>query len=118
LFDYFIWQITGYEVLEVNSQDIILQKKGKIFPNKNIIKLETVESISITDYKYLSWTDFIFVLDLSKFAKLLGETGGKICVEYSKNSINFGQGLTEEEAIELVAEIKQYMQPNLCETSR
>lgn len=109
--DCFLWQIKGYEIVEVNKQFMILKRKGKLFPQSLKIKLENIQSVFVQDYKDLMLSDLVITL-WGRMSKFYGESGGRICVRYSEVSFDFGQGLIKTEAEKLVRDINQYLVDN------
>lgn len=90
--DIIIWKIRGYEILEMDNRELIVKKRGKLFPTRNIISIIEIEKIQVKDYpKKFS----------NLFLRLVGTKGGKINIRYLGRDIYAGQGLTSEKAYAL-----------------
>lgn len=99
-----LWQLNGYEVVEMNNRELIIHKKGKIVRNKFIISTSEIEKIEIQEYLDVAFGNTIFI-NISEFSKILGESGGRIKVTYSGKTIDFGRSLSDKEALYYVEQM-------------
>ena len=97
-----LWQIKGYELIRINNETLTIRKKGIIFNIPEKLNLSQIKNIYLKEYKTTIFTLFL---------KIMGIEGGKICIDYSGNSIHFGQSLTDEEVLECINEINKFLSP-------
>ena len=100
IMNYIFWQFRGYEEVELNDKEFIIRRKGKLINDKFKILTSTIYSIQEQEYEPVTYTTTIF-RNPFLFSKAIGETGGRVLVRYGKdgkNKIDFGLGLTVDEA--------------------
>ncbi len=100
IMNYIFWQFRGYEEVEINEKEFIIRRKGKLINDKFKIPTSTIHSIQEQEYEPITYTTTIF-RNPFLFSKAIGETGGRILAKYGetgKYKIDFGLGLTPEEA--------------------
>ena len=93
ILDVILWQIKGYEIVQMEDANFIYQKRGKLFCYTKTIPYFEIENIRV---KSLPTTIY------NLRCKMLGTRGGKIKIEYLGREFFFGFGLTEEKAQEYV----------------
>ena len=104
IINYIIWQIRGYEIIEMSEEMLSIKRKGKLFHDSSTISINKI--VKVEEHKYepptfaSSWHNPFMV------SKMSGEEGGRIRVIYNtkflvfrfKIATDFGQGLSKEEA--------------------
>ena len=100
ILDVIIWQIIGYEVIQMEDAQLIYQKRGKLFSCTRRIPYYEIDSIQVKSYPTTIYN--------LRF-KLLGTRGGKIKIEYLGRDLFFGLGLTEEKAQEYVLQMNKIL---------
>jgi len=96
------WQLFGKEVIEITNQAIITKRVvfGLGFPNEysfEYIKVLRV-SVNVNTNDMFGW---------SRAGRLYGLSGGLIAFDYGSKTINFGSGIDEAEAKQILTEITQ-----------
>jgi hypothetical protein len=104
LLDKILWQIFGQEIIIMDKEKLIVQKKGKIFTKRNIIYLFEIDNIEQKDYK----TTFSTL-----FFKIMGMRGGKICIKYLEKNVYVGQSLSNSEALEYTKIMNKILRTSL-----
>ena len=89
--DNICWNVCGKEIIKIDENNLIIQRKGKIFPSKIIIQLSEIENIEIKQYKP-SLIDFYFMI-LKGYAKR-----GNLIIHYLGRCLYFGQDLEINDA--------------------
>ena len=113
--NYIFWQIRGYEVIELTAKALSITRKGKLFKDSSIIPMYAIEKIE--ENKKYAPTKFGNSIWRNPFliSKIVGEEGGRIRVIYNtkiigfrlKIAIDFGQGLSKEEAYLYVKQMNE-----------
>ena len=98
--DKILWQVNGSEIIIMDNENLVIQKKGKIFTKQNIISLFEIDSIEQKDYKTALYTLFV---------KMMGMRDGKICIEYLGRNTYVGQSLTNSKALECVEDMNELL---------
>ncbi|HOF15622.1 MAG TPA: hypothetical protein PLF32_02275 [Bacteroidales bacterium] len=98
--DLILWQIKGYEFIEMNEKTLTIRKKGKIFNIPEKINLTQINDIHLENYKATFFTLFFKIMDIE---------GGKICIDSSDGRIYMGQSLTDKEALRYINEMNEFL---------
>ncbi|MDR0830367.1 MAG: hypothetical protein LBN95_09720 [Prevotellaceae bacterium] len=117
LINYIFWQYRGYEEIEMNDKELIISRKGKIIDDKIAISLNEIKSIEEQYYEPETFFSSIWNTP-ARFSRTIGEIGGRILVRYGKKikwKIDFGLGLTKEDAKKYVQEMNDILQKNKLE---
>lgn len=100
ILNWILWQLKGYEEIEFNKDELIIKRKGKLINDKLKIQTSIIQMFEEQAYTPIGIDTYMFRNPLL-FSRLIGESGGRILVKYGrkkKNKVNFGLGLTPEEA--------------------
>jgi hypothetical protein len=98
--DYIFWNFRGYEEVEMNDREITIKNRGKLKEKRIVISLSNIISIQEQDYERKTFFSPPFQTPTG-FSNAIGEIGGRIYVIYKEKKekkIEFGLGLTEDEA--------------------
>ncbi len=96
------WQLFGKEVIEISNQAIIT--------NRVVFGLGFPKEYSVEHIKVLRISANVNANDMfgwSRAGRLYGLSGGLIAFDYGSKTINFGSGIDEAEAKQILAEITQ-----------
>ena len=117
--DYILWNIKGYEEVNMDERELIIRKKGMLMKSNISIKLSEIESIQEQNIQE-TWRTLL-IQNTGRFSRIIGETGGKILVKYGKNGkwkIDFGLGLSDSEAKIYVEQMNNILKTNTLATTR
>jgi len=98
--DTFLWQIKGFEIIEIIDEVLIFKKKGKLFSSKKEVSFFEIDEIQVKNYPTTVF---------NVFYKIMGVKGGKINITYLGREMYIGQGLTDQEAFEYVETLNQLL---------
>jgi hypothetical protein len=100
IIDTFLWQIKGYEIIEIIDKVLIIRKKGKLFASKKEVSFFEIDKIQVKNYPTTVF---------NVFYKIMGIKGGKINIKYLGREMYIGQGLTDQEAFEYVEALNKLL---------
>lgn len=106
------WQFRGFEVVEIDTESLLIKRRGQLV--KDVVTIPLNEIISIDQQKYIPVTfKNRFSGNPFSFSRTIGEIGGHIKITYQKKkkkTIEFGFGLSKEEAFHFIEQMKEILE--------
>ncbi len=95
-----LWQVTGKEVVDINRQSLTVRKTVLGFSRPKEYGAQYMRNLRVTPTVNIPWgwgmrTDF------------WGGGAGKLAFDYGAKTVNFGSGIDEAEAAQLLARIQK-----------
>ncbi len=117
LIDRMVWQISGYEQVEVSDNTLIIKKRGKILRYTLRIPFSDIKEVEQQDYQRIGCLSSIWVNPFGA-SDDIEETGGRVKVTFTEKilfwrattKLAFGLGFTAEKASGCVEQLKKHLQ--------
>ncbi|MCT4562478.1 MAG: hypothetical protein N4A41_14010 [Crocinitomicaceae bacterium] len=101
VFSIILWQLTGKEVVTVESKILIIEKKVKFFKRKKMYDVQQISNLR--SHRAAPSTNF----GNQRLSIPLGKNGGKICFDYGMKTVYFLNSIEDAEAGYLLEKLRQ-----------